>query len=80
MEFSIATLNVHMWVDGDWNPNYDRVLKLIKVKVNSCFKDNYLKIRYKNGNNKFSPDLFHFNCRKRTQTFYVYKNVVENTT
>ena len=33
MEISIATLNVHMWVDGDWSPNYDRVLKLVKVSI-----------------------------------------------
>ena len=30
-QFSIATFNVHMWVDGDYEENYDRVIKLVKV-------------------------------------------------
>ena len=33
--FSIATFNVHMWVDGDHVDNYDRILKLVKVRVAS---------------------------------------------
>ena len=33
MEISIATLNVHMWLDGDWSPNYGRILKLVKVGI-----------------------------------------------
>ena len=33
MEISIATFNVHMWVDADYNPNYDRVLALVKVRI-----------------------------------------------
>ena len=36
MEISIATLNVHMWADGDYHPNYDRVLKIVKVKLRIC--------------------------------------------
>jgi len=30
MEISIATFNVHMWVDADYHPNYNRVLALVK--------------------------------------------------
>ena len=30
-QLSIATFNVHMWVDGDYEENYDRVIKLVKV-------------------------------------------------
>ena len=29
--FSIATFNVHMWYDGDYEENYDRVLRLVRV-------------------------------------------------
>ena len=52
MEISIATFNVHMWVDADYNPNYDRVLALVKVRIDiqmvnmstyliHGYKDNY---------------------------------------
>ena len=30
--FSIATYNVHMWSDADYNDNFDRVIKVVKVK------------------------------------------------
>ena len=33
MEISIATFNVHMWMDGEFEPNYQRVLDLVKVRV-----------------------------------------------
>ena len=32
-QLSIATFNVHMWVDGDYEENYDRVIKLVKVSL-----------------------------------------------
>ena len=34
MEISIATFNVHMWMDGEFEPNYKRVLDLVKVRLN----------------------------------------------
>ena len=33
LSFSIATFNVHMWVDARFEDNYDRVLKLVKVRA-----------------------------------------------
>ena len=33
MEISIATFNVHMWMDGEFELNYQRVLDLVKVRV-----------------------------------------------
>jgi len=29
-KISIATFNVHMWYDGDYVENFDRVLKLVR--------------------------------------------------
>ena len=34
LSFSIATFNVHMWVDARFEDNYDRVLKLVRVRNN----------------------------------------------
>ena len=31
MTLSVASFNVHMWVDGEWECNKDRVLEIVKV-------------------------------------------------
>ena len=33
MSFSIATLNVHMWVDANHDDNIDRIVQLVKVNL-----------------------------------------------
>ena len=33
MSFTIATLNVHMWVDANHDDNIDRIVQLVKVNL-----------------------------------------------
>ena len=37
-KISIATFNVHMWYDGDYVENFDRVLKLVRVSLGVTLK------------------------------------------
>ena len=49
--FSIATFNVHMWVDGSHVDNFDRVKCLIKVSEFSLSAGNKLLVIFGNVRN-----------------------------
>ena len=41
--FRVATLNVHGWMDADYETNVDRVVKLVKVSLTVRFWQLYRK-------------------------------------
>ena len=80
MEISIATFNVHMWVDADYNPNYDRVLALVKVRIDIQMVN--MSTYFLTKSMDIKTITFHLICiyltyRSTTQMFYVFKNVEE---
>ena len=54
--FSIATFNVHMWVDGSHVDNFDRVKCLIKVSEFSLSAKNILLFIFGNVKNLIQFD------------------------
>ena len=47
-KISIATFNVHMWYDGDYVENFDRVLKLVRVSLRAI--SNFIHFVFKEMN------------------------------
>lgn len=71
--FSIATFNVHMWVDGSHVDNFDRVKCLIKVSEFSLSAKSILLFNIWKCN-KFNLISSNIENRSMTQTLFVCKS------
>ena len=56
-KITIATFNVHHWADANHFDNYDRVLKLCKVKNSPSQIDLILKLLKKKHFQEYNPDI-----------------------